>query len=273
MSDSRSRIIIVISAAILTVLLFFAPKNPSPVSSPESRTVAPGSLETQVNLPADQQKIFEALELALNNSKDHVEKKKALEAVARFFEQNKQPLQVALYYQKLAELGKTAKDWFEAGERFYRAAGFVKESQLAPVYQSAINAYSRALELNNNDENAKLKLGLCYVELGSDPMKGVGLLREVAEKNPKNIEAQLNLGFYSVKSGQFDKAIVRFNNVLKIDTGYTDAYVYLAQTYEMMQDTSNALNYYELYRSCVKDTMVSSQVGEYIRKFRKPFKK
>jgi hypothetical protein len=45
-----------------------------------------------------------------------------------------------------------------------------------------------------------------------------------------------------------------------------DAWVYLAQTYEMMGDTVNAVADYEHYSQVVKDTLVSAQVKDYIRK-------
>lgn len=267
MSDSLNRITVVVIAAIIVVLLFFAPKKPSSVPAPETAPVA--NLETEVKLPPDQQNMYETLKLALDKAGSEADKKKALESLVQFFEQNKQPLQVAVYYKKLAELEGTAQAWYESGERFYRAVVFVDENQVPAVYENAIGSYGKALELDKDNENAKIKMGVCYVEMGSDPMKGVGLLREVAEKDPKNIEAQLNLGFFSIRSKQYDKAIARFNNVLKIDTGYVDALVYLAQTYEMMADTDNAVNYYTQYRDRVKDTVVSNQVNEYIQKFKR----
>ena len=263
---TRNQYILIVVAILLIVLLFFAPKKPS-VNTPKLESTA--ELNAEVKLPAEQQKMYEALKLALDNSTKDADKQKSLEALAAFFEQNKKPLQVAIYYQKLADLLGTADAWYEAGERFYRATGFVPDTMISLVYQNALSAYGKVLLIDKDNEKAKIKMGVCYVEMGTDPMKGVGLLREVAEKDPKNIEAQLNLGYFSVKSKQFDKALIRFNNVLKIDTGYTDAYVYLAQTYEMMGDTNNALSFYETYRTRVKDTVVSNEVGDYIKKFKR----
>ena len=270
MSIARNQWIVILAAIVVIVLLFFAPKKPSVV--PLSNEPA-AKLNAEVKLNADQQKMFDGLKLALDKAGSDADKQKALEALAAFFEQNKKPLQVAIYYQQLAELKGTVDAWLESGERFYRAAGFADESQLAAVYQNAISSFEKVLALDPANETAKIKMGVCYVEMGSDPMKGVGLLREVAEKDPKNIDAQLNLGFFSVRSKQFDKALIRFNNVLKIDTAYADAWVYLAQTYEMMGDTANAVNYYQTYRTHVKDTVVSNEVGDYIKKLQRNKKK
>jgi len=37
----------------------------------------------------------------------------------------------------------------------------------------------------------------------------------------------------------------------------------------MMGDTNNALSFYETYRTRVKDTVVSNEVGDYIKKFKR----
>lgn len=263
---TRNQYILIGIAILLVVLLFFAPKKSS-VNTPKVESTA--ELNAEVKLPAEQQKVYEALKLALDNSTKDADKQKSIEALAAFFEQNKKPLQVAIYYRKLAELKGTADAWFESGERFYRATGFVPDTMVAVVYQNALSAYGKVLAIEKDNLKAKIKMGVCYVEMGADPMKGVGLLREVTEKDPKNIDAQLNLGYFSVKSKQYDKAIIRFENVLKIDSGYVDAYVYLAQTYEMMGDTNNAVNYYETYRTRVNDTVVSNGVRDYIKKFKR----
>jgi tetratricopeptide (TPR) repeat protein len=266
MSPVISRVLIITLAVSLVVLLFFAPHKTSSPDQPKTGPMM--GLNTEVKLSPDQQKMYDGLKLALDNAGSNADKQKALEGLAAFFEQNKKPLQVAVYYMKLAELQNTAQAWLESGERFYRAAGFVEDTLVGTVYQNAITAYGKSLELDPANANAKMKMGVCYVEAQIDPMKGVGMIKEVADNDPKNIDAQLNLGFFSVKSKQFDKALVRFNNVLKIDTGYADAWVYLAQTYEMMGDTVNAITDYERYSRLVKDTLVSSQVKDYVKKLK-----
>ncbi len=47
-------------------------------------------------------------------------------------------------------------------------------------------------------------------------MEGIQKIRKVAERDSKNIYAQLTLGHASVASGQFDKAVERFEKVIQI---------------------------------------------------------
>ncbi|MBL0314674.1 MAG: hypothetical protein IPP69_02455 [Flavobacteriales bacterium] len=49
---------------------------------------------------------------------------------------------------------------------------------------------------------------------GADPMAGIMQLRELVAKDSTNVDAQYYLGLFSLKSGQLDKAIGRFNTVL-----------------------------------------------------------
>ena len=52
---------------------------------------------------------------------------------------------------------------------------------------------------------------------GEAPMQGILMLRDLAEKEPNNIDAQWHLGELSVESGQFEKAIMRFSKVVELD--------------------------------------------------------
>jgi predicted Zn-dependent protease len=48
-------------------------------------------------------------------------------------------------------------------------------------------------------------------------MKAIKMLREVLDQQPDYVPAMMSLGGLSMESGQFDKAIQRFENVLKVD--------------------------------------------------------
>jgi tetratricopeptide (TPR) repeat protein len=99
-------------------------------------------------------------------------------------------------------------------------------------------------------------------------MKGIGLLRNVLEKDSTNIKAHLNLGLFSVKSGQYDKAIERFTKILKIDPNYIEAYLYIGDVYEQKGDILNAIKNYEIYASVVKNPSIAADVTKYIEKLK-----
>ena len=71
-------------------------------------------------------------------------------------------------------------------------------------------------------------------------MKGILKMRSLAEEYPENSDLQWNMGVFSMQSGQFQKALDRFKNVLKIDSSRQDATMQLAICYTSLEDTINA---------------------------------
>ena len=51
---------------------------------------------------------------------------------------------------------------------------------------------------------------------GENPMAGITILREMVAEDSTNVDAHYYLGLFSVKSGQLDKAIDRFERVLAL---------------------------------------------------------
>ena len=71
-------------------------------------------------------------------------------------------------------------------------------------------------------------------------MKGILQMRSLSEKYPENADLQWNMGLFSIQSGQYEKAVARFEKVINIDTLMLDAYMQLAMSYLALQDTSAA---------------------------------
>ena len=113
--------------------------------------------------------------------------------------------------------------WFRAGDAYFasfrRPAGERRDYSI----REAIFCYEEVLNIDPEELKAKTSLGVCYVEgarlLGSAPMKGIGMLKQVLEADPENIQALVNLGYFSIQSGQYDKALERFNKVLENQPG------------------------------------------------------
>ena len=73
-------------------------------------------------------------------------------------------------------------------------------------------------------------------------MKGILQMRSLSEKYPENADLQWNMGLFSIQSGQYEKAVARFEKVINIDAQRLDAYMQLAMSYLALQDTSAATN-------------------------------
>lgn len=75
------------------------------------------------------------------------------------------------------------------------------------------------------------------------PMEGIAMLLEVVAKDPKNLKANMNLGLFSIKSGQFGKAIPRFNTVIE-QAPTPEAYFYLGTALENLGKNKEAVEAY-----------------------------
>jgi tetratricopeptide (TPR) repeat protein len=113
----------------------------------------------------------------------------------------------------------------------------------------AINAkslFEKVLELNPADDSARIGIGACYMfgNISGNPMQGILAIREIAEKNPDNLYAQMMLGLGDLKSGQYDNAVKRFSIVAEKQPGNVEAILNLAETYERKGDAANAIKWY-----------------------------
>ena len=140
-------------------------------------------------------------------------------------------------------------------------------------YQEARKAFEKAVELDPTDLDVKVDLGVCMIEsaqiMGTPPMEGIGILKSVEQQDPNNIKALINLGYFSIRSGQFDKAQERFDQVLKIDPKYADAYLYLADLHEREKKFDEAVKDLENYKSLVDDPKRIQEVDNYIQELSK----
>ncbi|MBB6463995.1 tetratricopeptide repeat protein [Flammeovirga kamogawensis] len=131
---------------------------------------------------------------------------------------------------KLALYGVTDKseDLKSAADAYYDAFTFAmseeKSSKMASLARSNYNQY---LKLEPKDLNSKVKLGMTYV-VSSSPMQGITLIREVIAEEPNHQLAIFNLGLLSMQSGQYDKAVGRFEQLKKLYPEDMEARFYLA---------------------------------------------
>jgi len=91
-------------------------------------------------------------------------------------------------------------------------------------------------------------------ESPEDQMKGILKMRALAESNPENADLQAQMGLFSMQTGQYEKAVARFEKVISLDDKRVNAYMQLAVSYSALQDTSNAKN--------VLRTLIEKSEGE-----------
>ena len=112
------------------------------------------------------------------------------------------------------------------------------------VYTSSVRP-KRTTEKVQSTLTEQIQQALSNIQNGESPeaqMKGILQMRSLADKNPENADLQWNMGLFSMQSGQYEKAVTRFEKVIRLDAQRLNAYMQMAVSYAALQDTSGARN-------------------------------
>lgn len=166
------------------------------------------------------------------------------------WERNKLTPVSAYYRAKAAKLENSEKNLTFAAQIFLQ----LMENEGSPAVQQweaaeAAGCLEQCLAINPDNEETKLGLATAYIEGGHEPMRGVQILLAITREKPNDIPANMLLGRMSIQSGQFEKAVGRFENVLKQEPENKEALYFQAQAYEGKGDKKKAI---ELLEKCKK---------------------
>ncbi len=170
---------------------------------------------------------------------------------------------------KKAQTANTFEAYNHAGDGYIKAVTHNADSTFTAFYaEGAIKAYEKALELKD-DETVKLKLAKSLLDLKGETMKGVLLLREIAEANPQQLQAQYELGLLSMQSGQWQKAVERFENTVKISPDFVQGYMYLAECQLQLGNEEAAVLVLKKGKEKINDPAIRKALDEVLNKILK----
>ncbi len=266
------QIILVVLGIGIGAVLYLTPKAPlaekAKVADESSMT------ETTYDIVEDITEIKNGLDSTALAEVTNWESDNANDSLKIFYDMLRKPVGSAYYALKQAEETNLAADWTEAGERFLLNAKYMGSPiQKKSWFAQSREAFEKAVEIVPEDLDIKVDLGVCLIEaasvLGTPPMEGIGILKNVEQQDPNNIKALINLGYFSIKSGQFENAQKRFEQVLTVDPEYADAHLYLADMHEREKKFEEAIKDLENYKTLVKDPKRLQEVDKYIEELSK----
>lgn len=203
------------------------------------------------------------LEQAYNSASKN-DKGFAAKALAQKWNSVDQDVPSALYLEILANKEQSLANWIAAGDKFVKAFDNTRDSVLQPALLQKANAsYKSALAIDSLSIDAKTGLGITIVNGMGMPMQGIALLLDVVKKDPKNLKANMSLGTFAIKSGQFDKAIIRFKDIIAIKPS-PDAYFYLATAYENLGRNAEAVDAYAKSKKLAGNPTLSKFIDDKI---------
>jgi cytochrome c-type biogenesis protein CcmH/NrfG len=88
---------------------------------------------------------------------------------------------------------------------------------------------------------------MALVTEGGSPMQGIMLLRKILEENPDNARAHFQMGLFSIQSGQFEKAVDRFEKVLKLEPSNIESLYFLGNAHSNLGNKTEAISYLEQF--------------------------
>lgn len=264
--------IVVILMAVLLVQpikgLINEDKDTDTTESESTQTLAQISLNAKQGLNPSIITEISDLENRISKAEDDVRVSLLKELAVKWDDVNRQaPL--AYTYAEIAKANGEFEYWLKAGDTYRSAYTNLQDTVLARSLQvQAIQAYEQALELNPADLNAKTGLGSAYVSGSDNPMAGIALLQEVVRADPQHVQANKNLGLFSMQSRQFDRAIERFKTVVSLAPD-AESYFYLATSYENIGLKSEAIAAFEQSKQLAADPSLTQFIDRKIDELRK----
>lgn len=196
------------------------------------------------------------------------EKTATAKLLAQKWDDVEQSIPSALYLEIVANKEQSLGNWLVTGDRFIKAYDNTRDSLLQPaLLQKANTAFSNAMKIDSTSNDAKTGLGITIVNGMGMPMQGIAMLMDVVKKDPKNLKANMSLGTFAIKSGQFDKAITRFNDIIAIKPS-PDAYFYLGTAYENLGKNAEAIDAYLNSKKLAANATLSKFIDDKVKELK-----
>ena len=92
------------------------------------------------------------------------------------------------------------------------------------------------------------------------------MLRDVTAVDSINVPANFMLGRMAIVSGQFDKAIQRFERVVRQEPTNAEAYYLLADSYLAVGQKEKAIEALKNCKKLIKNPTFATEIDKYINK-------
>jgi lipopolysaccharide biosynthesis regulator YciM len=209
-----------------------------------------------------------AIEHQIESIKDSLTMSPVLLKLAQAWQTNNHPTVAAYYTSLSAKLENSEKNLTFAAQFFLDRIG-EDSSESVQMWdaEQAMDCFQRVLKINPDNDSATIGLAMGLVFTGQT-MQGVQLLRGITQKDSTNIPANQILGQLAIQSGQFDKAIKRFETILSVDAKNTEAMYFLAEAYKSKGDKAKAIQMFEQCKKAVNKPEFSRDIDKYINTFK-----
>lgn len=279
-------ITIVAAVALIAVLYFtvntkpFPPEQDTPATTAANsggtmpNAVVPASVDSIIAtsrqaLPEHAQTEVSATEQKLVSISDSVAMAPVFEELAKLWQEHEQPVVATYYYGLEAKLVNSEKKLNFAGQLFLSVMyNVTSPSVKAWAADNAIDLLERALKVNPDNDTTKMALASGYIDGSPQPMQGISLLRSITEDDPNNVAANMMLGQLSIRSGQLEKSVGRFETVLKVEPNNKEALYLLGNVYGKLGKKQEAVETLEKCKALVNNPQLIADIDNLINSYK-----
>lgn len=216
----------------------------------------------------DLAKEITGLEQAYKKASDN-DKPAVASQLAKKWDTANQLVPSALYFEIVAKADGSLANWLKSGSQFLRAFDNTIDTVIQPaLLQRANSSFTKALALDTANLEAKAGLGTTIVNGMGAPMQGITMLLDVVKKDPNNLNANMQLGMFAMKSGQFAKAVDRFKHIITIKRT-SEAYFWLATAYENLGQNKEAIDAYLTSKEIAANPKLSEFIDKKVAELKK----
>ncbi len=279
---SRTQIFLSLGAILFIVALFLLPKvvvdnegSPSVENSDENAEPAASTATVDLHnttLPPDRQALVNNLRENVINSDDNKKIVIFADSLAVVFKDHNLYDSAAHYLAIAGEKTGTFNSLKNAGDAYYEAFTFAMDQTKANALAEKARAYyDRAKETGAGEQKQVLDMdanaAMTFIA-SSNPMRGIGMLTEILEKDSEHEAAIYNLGILSIQSTQYDKAVERFEKLVSLYPENLQAQFYLGFSYKEAGDKDKAREQFEKVKTLDKDPEVQATVDSYLEEIK-----
>lgn len=275
---NKTQLVVVFACVALGVSIYVFGKKTvltQDTMTPEAVAATSGMDESAVldiaqsSLKAEETDKLKPILAALDTVNQPAQKAGMLRSIAAFWDTKGQYAASAIYHLQAADLLKEAPLYMLAGSRFQAAAEMANDTLLRNfMFRKAVVAMESASSLSPDDLDIKADLANVFVLSSPQPMQGIQRLLDIVKQEPKHLRANVHLARLAITSGQNDKAIERYQNLITWYPAYADAYLGLGEAYYNAGQLEPAIRNLEQYKGLVRDEQIVAQVDEFIAKIK-----
>ena len=276
----KQQLILLAGATLLFCVIYFFGKTTPPKKTTASSGVADSAYNigkvlaaSRAQLTDDQRSRLAQLENSVVRGNVKDQKAEVFRQIAAFYRDSAHLLLPFAYYTgEAAKLENSEKSLTFAARFFLESARKQQDEALKKwMANESKQLFEKALVLDPGDDSLKVGLGSCYIfgNIADNPMQGIMMIREVAERDPSNMYAQYMLGVGGLMSGQLDRAIDRLSIVAAKQPENVEVKLMLAEAYERKGDKQNAVKWYESVRSHIGNPEILQELDKRIQTLKK----